>query len=244
MSVRSGRPLLLVVIAPFIALFGVWFVRRELAHPDPVLQPRFFAHRAFAAVNVGISCQNLAMYVTLLAVPIILERQPGGPGPGVVLGSLTLVSVVVSPLGGRSADRLGRGAPAVSGLSLSALASIPFAVAADDIPVGLLIGCLAISGLGLGLSSAAMQTTSLESVSPEDSGVASGVYSTSRYLGSILGSSILAAAGDPAGEAIFVMVFVSAVLAAVAVTRIPRHVTPVGEEGTSTSIRPPAMRTG
>ena len=31
-------------------------------------------------MNVGIGCQNLAMYVTLLAVPIILERQPGGPG--------------------------------------------------------------------------------------------------------------------------------------------------------------------
>jgi MFS family permease len=174
-------------------------------------------------VNVGISCQNLAMYVTLLAVPIILERQPGGLGPGVVLGSLTLVSVVVSPLGGRLADRLGRRTPAVIGLSLSALTSIPFAVAADDIPIGLLIGCLAISGLGLGLSSAAMQTTSLESVSPEDSGVASGVYSTSRYLGSILGSSILAAAADPAGRPIFFMVVVAAFGAVAAVSRIPRQ---------------------
>jgi EmrB/QacA subfamily drug resistance transporter len=223
-SVRSGRPLLLVLIAPFLVVFGVWFVRRELAHPDPVLQPRFFANRAFAAVNVGIGCQNLAMYVTLLAVPIILERQPGGPGPGLVLGALTLVSVVVSPLGGRLADRLGRRTPAVVGLGLSALTSIPLVIATDGIPVGLLVGCLAVSGVGLGLSSAAMQTTSLESVPPEDAGVASGVYSTSRYLGSILGSSILAASGDPASRPIFLMVLAAAVIAAVSVTRIPRHV--------------------
>jgi MFS family permease len=220
-SVRSGRPALLLVVTPLIGAFGVWFVRRELAHPDPVLQPRFFAHRAFTAVNVGIGCQNLAMYVTLLAVPIILEHQPGGPGPGLVLGSLTLVSVVVSPMGGRLADRLGRRTPAVIGLSLSSLTSIPLVVATDGIPVGLLVLCLGVSGVGLGLSSAAMQTTSLESVPPEDAGVASGVYSTSRYLGSILGSSILAATADPVGRPIFVMVLVAAVAAAVSVTRIP-----------------------
>ena len=222
-SIRSGRPFLLVVAAPAIVAFGIWFVRRELAHPDPVVQPRFFAHRAFTAVNVGIGCSNLAMYVTLLAVPIILERQPGGPGPGVVLASLTLVSVVVSPLGGRLADRLGRRTPAVVGLSVSALSAVPLVVAGDGIPVGLLVLALAVSGVGLGLSSAAMQTTALESVPPEAAGVASGVYSTSRYLGSILGSSILAATGDPAGRGIFVMVLVSAIVAALGVTRIPRH---------------------
>ena len=87
----------------------------------------------------------------------------------------------------------------------------------------MLVLCLAVSGVGLGLSSAAMQTTSLESVPPEDAGVASGVYSTSRYLGSILGSSILAATGDPASRPIFLMVLAAAVIAALSVTRIPRN---------------------
>jgi hypothetical protein len=50
---------------------------------------------------------------------------------------------------------------------------------------------LVIAGIGLGLSQAGLQTAVLESVSREQSGSASGIFSTSRYIGSIAGSSAL-----------------------------------------------------
>ena len=50
---------------------------------------------------------------------------------------------------------------------------------------------LVIAGIGLGLSQAGLQTAVLESVSREQSGSASGIFSTNRYIGSIAGSSAL-----------------------------------------------------
>jgi sugar phosphate permease len=80
---------------------------------------------------------------------------------------------------------------------------------------------LALSGIGLGLSSAGMQTASVEAVGVNEAGVAAGVYSTSRYLGSIVGSSVIAALlSDSRPEssgysALFAMIVAAAVVATV-----------------------------
>ncbi|MEE8305016.1 MAG: hypothetical protein V3S24_21565, partial [Candidatus Tectomicrobia bacterium] len=73
-----------------------------------------------------------------------------------------------------------------------------------------------------GLSTPGLQTTAVESVLREEAGVASGVYSTSRYLGSILGSAILGALlgterhdVDNLGM-VFVIVLMAALLATIA----------------------------
>ena len=56
--------LVLVVMAVFFA--------RELKIADPVLQIRLFRIPAFAAGNTAIALSNLAMYTTLLAVPLLV----------------------------------------------------------------------------------------------------------------------------------------------------------------------------
>ena len=69
---------------------------------------------------------------------------------------------------------------------------------------------------------AAMQTAALESVDLGDSGVASGVFSTSRYLGSIVGSSLLGGmlgsveGGLEVFGPVFLMAGVAAILSVVA----------------------------
>jgi DHA2 family methylenomycin A resistance protein-like MFS transporter len=87
--------------------------------------------------------------------------------------------------------------------------------ALESAPV--LLAGLAIAGIGLGLSSSGLQTAAVEAVAPSETGVAAGVFSTSRYLGSIVGSSILAALlGIAAGADAFHTVFMIVVAAAAA----------------------------
>jgi EmrB/QacA subfamily drug resistance transporter len=206
-----------------LALIGLaaFFIRYELRHPDPVLQPRFFRARSFAAANGAIALSNLAMYSTLLTVPILLARRGGWSSArvGAVLIMLSGAMVVCSPLGGRLADRVGRRWPTVIGLTLLTLGVLPLALAGGQIAVPVLLGSLGLAGVGLGLSSAGMQTAAIEAVGPREAGVASGVFSTSRYFGSITGSSILAGLlGTTSGDGfrtVFVMVVVAAALSAV-----------------------------
>lgn len=217
---------LVVPAAGFVAVAaaGVALVRRALHHPDPVVQPRFFTRPAFAAANAGIGFGNLAWYLTLIVVPLALEKRPGasGLGTGLVLAAPALAFMVFVPLGGRLADRVGRRRPAVAGMSLLALGLSPLPVAGAGIALPLLVPALMVTGAGLALASSAMQAAALDAVAPEDSGAASGVYATSRYLGSILGSSLLAAAGDPTGRGVFLLILAGGVAAALSVSRLPR----------------------
>jgi MFS family permease len=133
-----------------------------------------------------------------------------------VLAVMSVGMVVFSPIGGRLADRLGRRGPTVAGLSLLTLGLVPLARSGGGITTPALLTGLGLIGAGLGLSSAGLQTAAIEAVGPRDSGVASGVFSTSRYLGSIVGSSVLAGLLGPASDGVtgFGAVFLMAVAAA------------------------------
>jgi len=131
---------------------------------------------------------------------------------------------VASPVGGALADRWGRRRPALLGLSLLVAGTLLLAVAGSGISIRLLVGALMLVGLGIGTGTAALQTTAVEAAPARDAGMASGVYTTSRYLGSIVGSALLArlaaGAGALTGPAfigtVFVLVAIAAVLALVA----------------------------
>lgn len=176
-----------------LLLLGGLFVRRELRQADPVFHPRFFARRAFASATAGVALSNLAMYTILLALPVLLAKQANWPSTrvGLILTALSATTVICTPLGGRLADRYGRRRPAVVGLALFTLALLLLLTEPPRWPVPLLALALAAAGAGLGLANPGMQTAAVEAVAAREAGAASGMYSTSRYLGSIVGSSVL-----------------------------------------------------
>jgi predicted MFS family arabinose efflux permease len=53
-----------------------------------------------------------------------------------------------------------------------------------------IVFALIIGGFGCGVGLPSMQTTNLESVDRDKTGVASGIYSTFRYLGSMMASAL------------------------------------------------------
>lgn len=150
--------------------------------------------QSFARANGAIMFSNLAMYVLLLAVPILMSTKGGWSSlqTGLLLAAMSVTTAFFSPLGGRLSDRIGRRIPSVVGNTLLVLGVLPLAFVRDATNIPLLLACLGVAGTGLGLSSVSLQTAALESVELQQTGVATGISSTSRYLGSIVGSTILA----------------------------------------------------
>ena len=173
---------------------------QELRHPKPLLLPRLFTQARFVAANGGVALSNLAMYVTLFSLPVLLGRRGGwtSAGIGLALAALSLATFLFSPIGGRLAERLGHRAPSVLGLTILTASLVPLAVAPATISPPALVALLVSAGVGLGLSSAPLQAAALESVEVAAAGVASGIFSTSRYLGSITGTALLAGPLTPA----------------------------------------------
>lgn len=196
-------PLLALGVAGLAGLLTL-FLRRELRHPAPILQPRFFRRRAFAAATGAVGLSNLAMYSVLLALPLLWTRT-GRPAAeiGTLLGVMAAMMFVASPVGGRLADRLGRRWPTVGGLTLLTLGTGVLALT-DLEGTGSVVAGLALLGGGLGLANPGLQASALEAVERSNAGSAAGAYSTSRYLGSIVGSAVLAglASATPDGSSI------------------------------------------
>ncbi|MBL8698246.1 MAG: MFS transporter [Alphaproteobacteria bacterium] len=238
-GVHLDSALQVAVLAVALAGAGAVFVQREAAHADPVLQPRFFTRRAFAAATLGIATSNLGFYTLLLAVPILLARQSGWSslGSGLVLALLCAPMVACSFVGGQLADRMGRRMPVVAGCALLAAGLVPFVIEPGLAPAAL-AACLAITGAGVGLGSAGLQTSAVEAVAPEHAGVASGLFSTCRYVGSFLGSIALARLLD-AGEglagfrALFAIALAGALLSVVAALLLPVARGPAGRPPSS-----------
>ena len=205
----------------------VVFLRYELAHPDPVLQPRLLRVKAFAAATAATGLSNLALYGTLLAVPVLLSQRSGWSSGeiGVTLAALSVPMVALSPVGGRMSDRLGRRTTATAGLVLLGGAMLPLAVAGRGVSVPLLVGSLICAGAGLGLSNPPLQAAGLEALDSRDAGVGSGLFSTGRYLGGIAAASLVAAAvtGEGGGDyvTLFALAAAAAWLSAVLATRLP-----------------------
>lgn len=223
LALDSNTLLIATGFVVLLALFAFYESRRA----DAVLPPRLFGSRTFTAANGAVATSNLSMYVTLLAVPLLLTQQWGWDSAhtGYVLAVMSGAMLAMSPVGGRLADRWGRRRPVVIGLAISALGLMPLTLTSGSPSLPLLLVCLGITGIGMGLAGAGMQTAAIESVTPTQTGVAAGVFSTSRYLGSITGSSLLPVlmgtiAGSYRFDMIFVLVFSSALLSALIATAI------------------------
>ena len=103
------------------------------------------------------------------------------------------------------------------------------AVAGAEIMLPSLIISLVCVGTGIGMATPGLQSTAVESVPKAEAGVASGIYSTSRYLGSIVGSALLAGLlgadrsnADGLGR-VFVIVLTAAALATVVGIGLQAH---------------------
>ena len=164
MAISRGAPWLIIGFA-VVGLTGIalLLVRIESRANSPVLQAGLFRIRGFTAAAGGVAFSNMSMYVTLLAVPLMLTARGNFTDLeiGLVLTALSIASFVVSPVAGRFADRLGRRLPTVFGMTITTLAALPMAVQGSDIPIPLLVGSLIVFGIGFGIANPGMQTAAL-----------------------------------------------------------------------------------
>lgn len=191
---KLRQPALAALFGVAAIVLGMGFLWWELRASAPVVDVRLFMDARFAAACASIGLSNLVMYTTLLALPLYLERVRDHTVQvsGAILAALSALSAIWGPVGGRWTDRRGGWLPAVTGAGGVLLGVLLLAAGVRGTGVALVVAALAVMGFGIGLSSAPVQTAAVEAAPAGKTGSAAGLYSTSRYLGSVAGSSILA----------------------------------------------------
>ena len=170
-------------------MFG-WFEKRQ---QDPIVQLNFSVQKAFSSAAAGIAFANLAMYSLLVSISLLLSRRDDSSlRIGMILFAMSAGMTVSSYVCGKMIDRFGRRIPTTTDLVILIVGIILMALAGQDVSVMVLVSGLSLVGVGLGLVSPGLQISDVAAVDSNQAGSAAGLDSTSRYLGSITGSAIIA----------------------------------------------------
>jgi EmrB/QacA subfamily drug resistance transporter len=197
----------------------------------PILDLGLFARPGFSAAGVSILGSNLTMYTILLAIPVFLSQIVGwgARDVGALLAGMSVLMMVFGPVGGWLSDRYGRRAPALAGTLLAALGTAPLAAVSATWSWSAYLLPLVVVGAGIGLASAPVHAAAMGAARAGAAGQAAGLFSTMRYLGGILGTAAMAATLGAAPDVgafrlLFAILVATALVAAVASSRLPRGV--------------------
>jgi MFS family permease len=183
-----------IAIAAAVVVVAIVFVRYESGLADPALPPALFRIKAFAAANGAICFSNLSLYATLLAIPALLASDESTTRlVGVALFALSAAMVVLGPVTGILVDRFGaRWPPAFGGLLIAA-GAIATGEVVTQVNFPLLLLSLLVMGAGVSLTFPATRVAAVDAVPQRYVALASGVVSTSRYFGGMLGAIVAGA---------------------------------------------------
>jgi EmrB/QacA subfamily drug resistance transporter len=190
-----GDPLTLGALGAGVAT-AVAFVRWELRHPHPLLDPRLFRRRGFSSGTLTITVQFFASFGLFFTVLQYLQLVVGY-SPLVAAVCLLPLPFVMIPLARAApgiAARVGFRRIAPVGLLLSAAGLAVLSRSGTDLVYGWFALGLVVFAVGMALAGTPSTTAITESLPAAKQGVASAVNDTARELGSALGIAILGSA--------------------------------------------------
>jgi EmrB/QacA subfamily drug resistance transporter len=188
----STRVIILFAVAVLcFAVFG-WHENRI---DEPLLKLSRFKDRTFAGANIQILLATSVMCSLFFFLALYLQVVLGysALASGVGLLPLTVTIVLVGPLAGRLADRIGPRLPVTVGMLLLAVALLGLSGLGVDSSLGSLMPWFGLAGLAIGLVTAPTTASAMGSASAGDHGTTAAVFSTFQTTGLTLGIAIMGA---------------------------------------------------
>ncbi len=231
-AARFDNPALVVGAALVLPVALVAYGALYRSRGRGVVELRLFGNRDYATAAAATALTNLVMYTALIAMPIYLDEHRGvsEAAIGLMLFSLSVSSVAISPFAGTLTDRVGYRRPLVLGAGILVAGAAVLAAMTGHLPPWMVALPLAGIGVGMAFATSAAQWAAIRAWGPEVAGSAAGTQSMMRYVGSVGGAAMMAAVlgGHPAvGDMRLLLWLVAAFGAAnlalaLAVMRAPR----------------------
>jgi EmrB/QacA subfamily drug resistance transporter len=192
------------VLASFIvgAVLLVAFIQWELRATAPMLSLRMFKNRGFAAINVTALLFSFGMFGTVFFLSQFLQTVQGySPlGAGLRVLPWTGMPMLLAPVVGLLAQRIGGKPLVVTGLTLQAISLTWLAlILTATTPYTDMVPAFIVAGIGMTLFFVPVASLVLNSVPKEQEGLASGTNAAFRELGGVFGIALLGAVFSSSG---------------------------------------------
>jgi len=204
----------LVAGAVLLVSFVIWESRTSA----PLLPLRLFRDRSFTVANIVGLAFSFGMFGSIFILIQFLQVVQGADPlqAAVQTTPWTLAPMVVAPLAGLIAPRVGTRLLIVSGLALETVAMFWLAATMSaTVAYATMLPAFIVAGIGMGLVFAPVSTAVLATMSERDQAKASGTNSTIREIGVALGIAVLTAVFTGAGGQLTPTGYVDAAIPAI-----------------------------
>jgi EmrB/QacA subfamily drug resistance transporter len=188
-------PRTVVSLAVAVALAPL-FLRRQKAHPKPIVDLALFSHRSFSLANVA----TLLFIAGFAAMQLnnVLFLRTVWEFSVLRAGLVTVISpaavAVVSPLAGKLAATFGFRPLLVCGPSLFGMVMLANLAMLDAKPRLFLWLCLsAVMGIAVGLTFPVLSSAAVSTLEPDRFAIGGALNATFRQVGTVIGVAVLVA---------------------------------------------------
>ena len=191
---HQAQPTLIVAEFLGAGLFGLFLLRRQAAHPAPMLPVDLFRRPVFALSAVTAVCSFAAQGLAFVSLPFYFEGALGRTQveTGFLMTPWPVVVAFVVPVAGRLSDRYSPAILGGVGLAILCVGMALLALLPTDPTVFDIGWRMAICGFGFGFFQTPNLRTLMSSAPPDRSGSASGIVATARLTGQTTGAALAA----------------------------------------------------
>jgi len=183
-----------VLVPLAIGLAGVAaFVLRALKVPNPLLNVRLYADRAFTAASITTFCLGAALFGAMVLMPLYFQvvRGQDAVATGLLLIPQGLGAAVAMGLSGKATERWGGGVTAGLGTAITLVATVPFVMLGANTSFVLIGAAMVIRGFGIGMSIMPAMTAAYSVLTPDQVTHATPQLTTLQRVGGSMGTAIL-----------------------------------------------------
>jgi len=183
-------PLIFAVGLVLLAIF-IWVQARRQTG-EPLVPFALFRERNYALMNVVAAFISIGMLGIFLPLSIYLQNVLGFSAlkAGLTLAPASVISMFVAPVAGQLTDRIGGKFILMSGLILFAggMGSIVIIAQTNSAWYDFLAPQI-VAGIGIGCTFPPLTTVAMRNINPMMAGAASGVFNTTRQVGTVIGTA-------------------------------------------------------
>lgn len=186
-----------VILGSFIlaVVFIAVFVTVEARSATPMMPLRLFRSALFTVSNTAMVMVGFSLMGSVFFLSQFFVHVQGASilNSGLETLPISLAMAIASPYAGRLAARYGFRIVVTVGLAVAGLGLLAFGFVHSDTGYANVWWRLAVTGVGFALTMSPLTGAAIQSVSPQESGLASGISSTTRQIGAVLGVAVLGA---------------------------------------------------
>lgn len=173
---------------------GVFYVRRQLSRPAPMLPVDLFRIRLYSLSIITSICSFIAQNVAMIALPFLFLNSFGFSAitTGMLMTPWPLATMVVAPLAARFVERHNPGATAAAGMGVYAAGILLLLLLpGKGVSVWNIAWRMAVCGVGFGMFQTPNNIVMVIATPVHRTGGAGGMQSTARLVGQTLGATIV-----------------------------------------------------